>query len=167
MFFYFDKFYRLVGISVFFVGNYVVVVIIESKFSCDDIDIMLYYIQEDSCIVVKLVCQWVVDVELVNYVLWFFNLKIGEKNEFKYFNLLGYNDDVLVNVKVENVEVKGELYEVNCLLWDIMLLQSWYWIKFLICWYKNGNVVVVMFEVWDNKDCWIVIIDLVNKMLEN
>lgn len=44
MFFYFDKLYWLVGISVLFVGNFVVVVIMESKLICDDSDIMLYYI---------------------------------------------------------------------------------------------------------------------------
>lgn len=54
--------------------------------------------------------------------MWLFNLKIGEKSEFKYFNLFGYNDDVFVDVKVENVKVKGEIYEVNCLLCDIILL---------------------------------------------
>lgn len=42
--FYFDKLYWLVGISVLFVGNFVVVVIMESKLICDDSDIMLYYI---------------------------------------------------------------------------------------------------------------------------
>ncbi|WP_278383648.1 DPP IV N-terminal domain-containing protein, partial [Alteromonas mediterranea] len=165
--FYFDKSHRLAGISVSPAGNYAVVATTESKPSRDDTDIMPHYIQEDSRIAAKPVRQRVADAEPVNHVLWLLNLKTGEKNELKYFNLPGYNDDVLANVKAENAEAKGESYEVNRLPRDITLLQSWYWTKPSIRWHKNGNAVAVMLEAWDNKDRWIATIDLANKTLEN
>lgn len=165
--FYFDKSHRLAGISVSPAGNFAVVATTESKPTRDDSDIMPHYIQEDSRIAAKPVRQRVADAESVNHELWLLNLKTGEKSELKYFNLPGYNDDVLADVKAENAKAKGETYEVNRLPRDITLLQSWYWTKPSIRWHKNGNAVAVMLEAWDNKDRWIATVDLVNKTLEN
>lgn len=92
---------------------------------------------------------------------------VGEKCELMYFNLSGFNEDVLVDVKRENVEVKGECYEINCFLWDIWLMFVICWNKFIICWNILGEKVVVMLEVWDNKDWWIVIVNFKNGELVN
>ncbi|OJF68301.1 S9 family peptidase [Alteromonas sp. V450] len=165
--FYFDKSHRLAGISVSPAGNFAVVATTESKPTRDDSDIMPHYIQEDSRIAAKPVRQRVADAESVNHVLWLLNLKTGEKSELKYFDLPGYNDDVLANVKAENAKAKGETYEINRLPRDITLLQSWYWTKPSIRWHKNGNAVAVMLEAWDNKDRWIATVDLANKKLNN
>jgi len=165
--FYFDKSHRLAGISVSPKGNYAVLATTESKATRDDTDIMPHYIQEDSRIAAKPVRQRVADSEPVNHELWLLNLKTGEKSELKYFNLPGYNDDVLANVKTENAKANGETYEVNRLPRPITLLQSWYWTKPSIRWHKNGEAVAVMLEAWDNKDRWIATVDLASKTLEN
>lgn len=165
--FYFDKSHRLAGISVSPKGNYAVIATTESKATRDDTDIMPHYIQEDSRIAAKPVRQRVADAEPVNHELWLLNLETGEKSELKYFNLPGYNDDVLASVKAENAKANGETYEVNRLPRPITLLQSWYWTKPSIRWHKNGEAVAVMLEAWDNKDRWIATVDLASKTLEN
>jgi len=165
--FYFDKSHRLAGISVSPKGNYAVIATTENKATRDDTDIMPHYIQEDSRIAAKPVRQRVADAEPVNHELWLLNLETGEKSELKYFNLPGYNDDVLASVKTENAKANGETYEVNRLPRPITLLQSWYWTKPSIRWHKNGEAVAVMLEAWDNKDRWIATVDLGSKTLEN
>lgn len=165
--FYFDKSHRLAGISVSPKGNFAVIATTENKATRDDSDIMPHYIQEDSRIAAKPVRQRVADAEPVNHELWLLNLETGEKSELKYFNLAGYNDDVLASVKTENAKANGETYEVNRLPRPITLLQSWYWTKPSIRWHKNGEAVAVMLEAWDNKDRWIATVDLASKTLEN
>lgn len=165
--FYFDKNHRLAGISVSPKGNFAVIATTENKATRDDSDIMPHYIQEDSRIAAKPVRQRVADAEPVNHELWLLNLETGEKSELKYFNLPGYNDDVLASVKTENAKANGETYEVNRLPRPITLLQSWYWTKPSIRWHKNGEAVAVMLEAWDNKDRWIATVDLASKTLEN
>ena len=165
--FYFEKSHRLAGISVSPKGNFAVIATTENKATRDDSDIMPHYIQEDSRIAAKPVRQRVADAEPVNHELWLLNLETGEKSELKYFNLPGYNDDVLANVKTENAKANGETYEVNRLPRPITLLQSWYWTKPSIRWHKNGEAVAVMLEAWDNKDRWIATVDLASKTLEN
>ena len=165
--FYFDKSHRLAGISVSPKGNFAVIATTENKPTRDDSDIMPHYIQEDSRIAAKPVRQRVADAEPVNHELWLLNLETGEKSELKYFNLPGYNDDVLASVKTENAKANGETYEVNRLPRPITLLQSWYWTKPSIRWHKNGEAVAVMLEAWDNKDRWIATVDLASKTLEN
>ena len=165
--FYFDKSHRLAGISVSPKGNFAVIATTENKATRDDSDIMPHYIQEDSRIAAKPVRQRVADAEPVNHELWLLNLETGEKSELKYFNLPGYNDDVLASVKTENAKANGETYEVNRLPRPITLLQSWYWTKPSIRWHKNGEAVAVMLEAWDNKDRWIATVDLASKTLEN
>ncbi|MEC8376364.1 MAG: prolyl oligopeptidase family serine peptidase, partial [Pseudomonadota bacterium] len=165
--FYFDKSHRLAGISVSPKGNYAVIATTENKATRDDSDIMPHYIQEDSRIAAKPVRQRVADADPVNHELWLLNLETGEKSELKYFNLPGYNDDVLASVKTENAKANGETYEVNRLPRPITLLQSWYWTKPSIRWHKNGEAVAVMLEAWDNKDRWIATVDLASKTLEN
>ena len=165
--FYFDKSHRLAGISVSPKGNFAVIATTENKATRDDSDIMPHYIQEDSRIAAKPVRQRVADAEPVNHELWLLNLETGEKSELKYFNLPGYNDDVLASVKTENAKANGETYEINRLPRPITLLQSWYWTKPSIRWHKNGEAVAVMLEAWDNKDRWIATVDLASKTLEN
>ncbi|MEC8416450.1 MAG: prolyl oligopeptidase family serine peptidase [Pseudomonadota bacterium] len=165
--FYFDKSHRLAGISVSPKGNFAVIATTENKATRDDSDIMPHYIQEDSRIAAKPVRQRVADAEPVNHELWLLNLETGEKSELKYFNLPGYNDDVLASVKTENAKANGETYEVNRLPRPITLFQSWYWTKPSIRWHKNGEAVAVMLEAWDNKDRWIATVDLASKTLEN
>ncbi|GMM66911.1 prolyl oligopeptidase family serine peptidase [Alteromonas sp. MTD1] len=165
--FYFEKSHRLAGISVSPKGNFAVIATTENKATRDDSDIMPHYIQEDSRIAAKPVRQRVADAEPVNHELWLLNLETGEKSELKYFNLPGYNDDVLANVKTENAKANGETYEVNRLPRPITLLQSWYWTKPSIRWHKNGEAVAIMLEAWDNKDRWIATVDLASKTLEN
>ena len=165
--FYFDKSHRLAGISVSPAGNYAVVATTESKPTRDDSDIMPHYIQEDSRIAAKPVRQRVADAEPESHDLWLLNLKTGAKSELNYFNLPGYNDDVLADVKAENAKANGETYEVNRLPRPIKLFQSWYWTKPSIRWHKNGNAVAVMLEAWDNKDRWITTVDLEDITLDS
>lgn len=165
--FYFDKAHKLVAVSVSPAGDFALLATTIDEPSRDESDIMPHYIQEDGRIASKPVRRKVADAKPVNHALWLLNLKSGEKSALNYFNLPGYNDDVLAEVKAQNAQTKGESYEVNRLPRDIQLMNSWNWQAPSIRWHKNGEQVALMVEAWDNKDRWIATVDFKNQDLVN
>ena len=165
--FYFDAAHTLAGVSVSPNGRYAIIATKEKRATRDKSDIMPHYIQEDGRIASQSVRQRVVDAKPVNHQLWLIDLTAGEKRELTYFNLPGFNEDVLADVKRENAEAKGERYEINRLPRDIRLMSATRWNKPTIRWNTSGEKVAVMLEAWDNKDRWIATVNFKNGELVN
>jgi len=62
--------------------------------------------------------------------------------------------------KRENAESRGETYTANRLPRDIGLLFDWYATEMPIRWHDDGKHLAMMLEAWDNKDRWIVTMDV-------
>lgn len=165
--FYFDAAHTLAGVSVSPNGRYAIIATKEKRATRDKSDIMPHYIQEDGRIASQSVRQRVVDAKPVNHQLWLIDLTAGEKRELTYFNLPGFNEDVLADVKRENAEAKGERYEINRLPRDIRLMSASRWNKPTIRWNTSGEKVAVMLEAWDNKDRWIATVNVEKGELVN
>lgn len=163
---YFDPLHRTVVASLSPNGKWAVVVTTENKPSSDDTDIMPDYIEENGRIKAQSVRQRVADAEPIRHDVWLLDVQSGIKTKMDYAVLPGYNEDVLADVKRENAEAKGKTYEENRLPRDIGLLFDWYASEPPVKWHDNSDKVAVMLEAWDNKDRWIVTIDVDDKVFE-
>lgn len=164
---YFDENDRLIAASLSPSGEQAIIVTAKKVSRRDSTDIMPHYIQEDGRIAAINVRKRVVDAEPVEQIIWLVNLKTGTKHALSYFDLPGYNDDVLADVKRENAAARGEDYTVNRLPRAIGLLNSWSRRNPSIRWHQDGSQVALMLEAWDNKDSWIVTVDLAAGTLVN
>ncbi len=127
-------------------------------------DIMPNYINEDGRISSERVRRRVADAKPVNQQLVLLDLTNGTQHSLSYAGLPGYNEDVLAAVKQENAEAKGETYTPNRVPREIGILPSWP--QSAIQWHQQGDQVAMMLEAWDNKDRWLVTVDLANKQLQ-
>jgi len=146
-------------------GNYAIVVTRDKGSSRDDTDIMPDYIEENGRIKAQSVRQRVADAKPQSHYLFLVDLKNNSKTALSYVTLPGYNEDVLADVKAENAAAKGEKYTVNRLPRDIGLLFDWYATEMPIKWHDQGQHVALTLEAWDNKDRWIVTVDVDDKKL--
>ncbi|MBT1449507.1 prolyl oligopeptidase family serine peptidase [Glaciecola sp. XM2] len=158
--FYLDKNYQNVLASISPSGNHAIVVTRDNVETRSDTDIMPDYIEEDGRIAAKPVRQRVADAKPVNHYVYLLDLQNGTQRKISYVNLPGYNEDVLEDVKRENAERRGETYTANRLPRDIGLLFDWYNTGMPIRWHDNGTDVALMLEAWDNKDRWLVTLDV-------
>ncbi len=163
--YYFDKGHRLVTASMSADGRYALIVTTEDVPSRADSDIMPHYIQDDGRIAALPVRRRVADATPVSHAIWLIDVSLGEKHALSLTDLPGYNDDVLAAVKQENASARGEKYTVNRLPRAITLLESWYWREPAIRWHNQGANVAMMLKAWDNKDRWIVTVDVDKKRL--
>jgi dipeptidyl aminopeptidase/acylaminoacyl peptidase len=161
--FYFDKEDKLVRVSVSPNGAYALVVTTKKTPSRDKSDIMPHYIQEDGRIKAVNARRRVNDAKAQGDNLWLLDLKAGTKHALSYVNLPGYNDDVLAQVKLENAEARGETYQINRLPRTIGLLSS-HSVSPLV-WHQSGEQVAIMLAAKDNKDRWLVTVDLAKHQL--
>ncbi|MFT6899094.1 MAG: dipeptidyl aminopeptidase/acylaminoacyl peptidase [Paraglaciecola sp.] len=126
----------------------------------NDDDLMPAYIGEDGRIETKEVRQRVADAKPEKQTVWLIDIAEHQQHALSYQVLPGYNEDVLGEVKRENAKAKGESYINNRLPRDIGLLVDWSWSQSAISWHSNGQQVAIMLEAWDNKDRWLVSVDL-------
>ncbi|MCP9480253.1 DPP IV N-terminal domain-containing protein, partial [Marisediminitalea aggregata] len=161
--FYFPSGERLVAATLSPDGQHAIVVTTKQGSYRDKTDIMPHYIQEDGRIAAIDVRQRVADAKPVEETVWLVDLNAHSQHKLSYFNLPGYNDDVLADVKAENAAARGETYTVNRLPRAIGLLNSWYWSEPSVRWHQDGTAVALMLEAWDNKDRWIVTVDFDSK----
>lgn len=161
--FYFPSGERLVAATLSPNGQHAIVVTTKQGSYRDKTDIMPHYIQEDGRIAAIDVRQRVADAKPVEETVWLVDLNAHSQHKLSYFNLPGYNDDVLADVKAENAAARGETYTVNRLPRAIGLLNSWYWSEPSVRWHQDGTAVALMLEAWDNKDRWIVTVDFDSK----
>lgn len=158
--FYFDKNHINVAASISPDGAYAIVVTRDNIPTRDDTDIMPDYIEENGRIAAKNVRQRVADAKPVSHRVHFLDLKQNTQEEISFVNLPGYNEDVLADVKRENAEAKGETYTINRLPRDIRLMSDMYATESPIKWQDNAQYAALMLEAWDNKDRWIVTLDV-------
>ncbi len=146
-------------------GRYVLLAEQESQSFRKDTDIMPNYVTDDGRIDPVKARQRVHDAKPFSQYLWLLDIKQGAQHALSYNNLPGINDDVLASVKAENAKAKGETYTPNRLPRDIQLLEDWYWSQSAIQWHSDGKQVAIMLEAWDNKDRWLVTVDLTKNKL--
>jgi dipeptidyl aminopeptidase/acylaminoacyl peptidase len=158
--FYFDKGDTNVLASLSPDGKYAIVVTRENKPNRTDGDIMPDYIEENGRIKAQSVRQRVADAKPQSHSIFFLDIVNNTQKELSYKSLPGYNEDVLADVKRENAEAKGETYTNNRLPRDIGLLFDWYATEMPVKWHDSGEHVALMLEAWDNKDRWIVTVDV-------
>lgn len=161
---YLPKKLRNVAVALSPKGDFLVVVATEDSQSRQDTDIMPDYIQEDGRIAAKPVRRRVADSEPLSDSIFLIDVNLNSTTEISLKSLPGYNDDVLADVKRENAAAVGEDYQVNRLPRDIHLLRSWI-TQPALQWHSSGDAVALQLEAWDNKDKWLVNIDLDSKRL--
>lgn len=158
--YYFDKANTNVLASLSPDGNYAIVVTRENTPSRDDGDIMPDYIEENGRIKAQSVRQRVADAKPQSHSIFFLDLANNIQKELSYMSLPGYNEDVLADVKRENAQARGETYSNNRLPREIGLLFDWYATEMPVKWHDSSEHVALMLEAWDNKDRWIVTVDV-------
>jgi len=158
--FYFDEDHSNVLASLSPNGKYAIVVTRISTPTRSDTDIMPDYIEEDGRIKAQSVRQRVADAKPESHSIFFLDIQNNTQKELSYVSLPGYNEDVLADVKRENAEAKGETYTNNRLPRDIGLLFDWYATEMPVKWHDSSQHVALMLEAWDNKDRWIVTVDV-------
>ncbi|MGB3725180.1 MAG: prolyl oligopeptidase family serine peptidase [Glaciecola sp.] len=164
---YFNKGYETVFASVSPNGNYAIIATREDKPTRSENDIMPDYIEENGRIKSQSVRKRVADAEPESHQLYFVDVNKGSYTPLSYASLPGYNEDVLAQVKQENAKAKGETYTVNRLPRDIGLMYYGYATEPPIKWHDSSTYVALMIEAWDNKDRWIVSVDVNNPALTN
>ncbi len=157
---YFDKEHTNVLASLSPNGKYAILVTRENKPSRADNDIMPDYIEENGRVKAQSVRQRVADAKSESHSIYFIDVQANTKKTLSYVALPGYNDDVLADVKRENAQAKGETYTNNRLPRDIGILFDWYATEMPIKWHDSGKFAALMLEAWDNKDRWIVTLDV-------
>jgi len=158
--FYFDAEHTNVLASISPSGRHAIIVTRENLPTRDDSDIMPDYIEEDGRIAAKPVRQRVADAKSQSHDIYLVDIESGAQRKISYVNLPGYNEDVLEAEKRENAEARGETYTANRLPRDIGLLFDWYATEMPIRWHDDGVHLALMLEAWDNKDRWIVTMDV-------
>lgn len=158
--FYFNKDDTNVLASLSPDGNFAIVVTRENIPNRADSDIMPDYIEENGRIKAQSVRQRVADAKPQSHSIFFLDINKNSQKELSYIGLPGYNDDVMSDVKRENAEAKGETYTNNRLPREIGLLFDWYATEMPVKWHDSSEHVALMLEAWDNKDRWIVSVDV-------
>ena len=158
--FYFDKNQTNVLASMSPNGKYAILVTRNDTPRRGDNDIMPDYIEENGRIKAQSVRQRVADAKPESHSIFFLDIENNTQKKLSYVNLPGYNEDVLADVKRENAEAKGESYTNNRLPRDIGLLFDWYATEMPVKWHDSSGNVALMLEAWDNKDRWIVTVDV-------
>lgn len=158
--FYFDAEHTNVMASISPSGRHAIIITRENLPTRSDTDIMPDYIEEDGRIAAKPVRQRVADAKSQSHDIYLVDIETGAQRKISYVNLPGYNEDVLEAEKRENAEARGETYTANRLPRDIGLLFDWYATEMPIRWHDDGKHLAMMLEAWDNKDRWIVTMDV-------
>ncbi|MDT0594356.1 S9 family peptidase [Glaciecola petra] len=161
--FYFNKSDTNVAASVSPDGKYAIVVTRENTPTRSDTDIMPHYIQEDGRIAAQAVRKRVADAEPQAHDIHFLDLRANTQKRLSYKALPGVNEDVLASVKAENATRVGKTYTPNRLPREVRLLSTQSPIK----WHDSSSHVALMLEAWDNKDRWIVTVDVEKPQLTN
>ncbi|MEL7797546.1 MULTISPECIES: S9 family peptidase [Idiomarina] len=163
--FYLPENKELVSASLSPKGDFLLVAITEPQSWRDEGDIMPNYISEDGRVKSENVRRRVADAKPVEHQLVLLNLSDGSQSTLTYNTLPGWNEDVLAEVKRENLEAEGESYTSEEKPRPITLMSDWGWDNGAIQWNAEGTEVAVMLEAWDNKDRWLATVDTAGKKL--
>lgn len=147
-------------------GTHAILVTRDNKPTRDASDIMPDYIEENGRIKAQSVRQRVADAKPHSHYIYSVDIKSGEVSLISFKNLPGYNEDVLKAVKEENAKAKGETYVSNRLPRHIRLMVGGYASEKPIVWHQSNKQVALMLEAWDNKDRWLVTLNLYESSFE-
>ena len=144
-------------------GDKMIVATTQSPSGRKDTDIMPNYIFDDGNIVAERVRYRVADNRQYKESLWLLDLKSGIKFPLNYNVLPGFDEDVLADVKRENLAFTGKSYQSRRSPRNIHVMG----VEQPIKWQANGNQVAIMLKAWDNKDRWLTTVDLLGNQLIN
>ena len=141
-------------------GRHVIVAVAQASEWREDSDIMPNYISASGNIQAKPVRRRVHDQKPEPETFYLVDVAKSAKNELAIKDLPGFDEDVLAAVKAENAKAEGKTYQSVKKARDIVLLSDWAWDQSAIQWNKSGSQVAMMLRSWDNKDRWLVTVDL-------
>lgn len=138
---------------------YLIVVIKLKDFDDGCISKMLLYVIELGYEEIEDICICVGCNGFELYILWYVDVCIGKVEKFLLVSLLGISIDLLVELccKVGKDVLKGEC--------SVQVMSDF--MGGGICWSVDGQQVVVMLCVNDNKDCWIISVNVVDGCVQN
>lgn len=143
-------------------ADYLVIAIGNETQWNDKTDIMPNYITDNGDIAAQPVRRRVSDQQPEPEQLFLVKRSDGSKTMLDYSSLPGFEDDVLADVKAENAKRQGKTYKSEKKLRDITLLPT----QKPIIWRQDGQQVALMLRAWDNKDRWLVTVDLARGKLQ-
>ncbi|XQW86360.1 prolyl oligopeptidase family serine peptidase [Thalassotalea piscium] len=161
--FYFGKGKKITHASLSPLANKMIVSIADAKSSRDDKDIMPNYISDDSSVIAEKARARVANNYQYKEQLFLLDLQSGQKFELTFDSLPGFDQDVLAQVRKENFQRKGEVYQSKKAPRNIHVMNAYKPIK----WHKDGKQVAMFLEAWDNKDRWLASVNLLSNRLEN
>jgi dipeptidyl aminopeptidase/acylaminoacyl peptidase len=150
--FYFGKGVRIISSSLSPNGD-MMVVATAKKSPPSKTDLMPQYITKNGDITMKRVRKRIESASPNEQTAYLLNLADHKKYELKFDSLPGYDEDVLAKVKAENFKAQGKKYKSKKSPRDIMVNRG-------AVWQKDGKAAAMMLRAYDNKDRWIVSVDL-------
>ncbi len=141
-------------------GRHVIVAVADSSEWRDETDIMPNYISASGNIQAKPVRRRVHDQKPEPESFYLVDIAKSEQRELAIKDLPGFDEDVLATVKAENAKAEGKTYQSVKKARDVVLLSDWAWSQTAIQWNQSGSQVAMMLRSWDNKDRWLVTVDL-------
>jgi dipeptidyl aminopeptidase/acylaminoacyl peptidase len=137
------------------------VVSVADKEERDDSNIMPNYVTESGKIIAEPARRRVADNREYHEELVLIDLQNQKIIELPFTNLPGFDDDVLASVKAENYRAQGKTYISKKQPRQFYLTS----VEQPIQWNASGTQVAIMLNAWDNKDRWIVTVDLSKGLL--
>jgi dienelactone hydrolase len=141
-------------------GRQMILVIADETKWRDESDIMPNYISASGNVQAKPVRRRVHDQKPEPETFLLVDLTTSTHTELAIKDLPGFDEDVLASVKAENAKAEGKTYQSVKKPRDIVLLSDWAWEQSPIQWNEAGSQVAMMLRSWDNKDRWLVTVDL-------
>jgi len=162
--FYLGKDKRIVHAVLSPAGDKMLVSLTANKPSRDDSDIMPNYVSDDGHVKAESVRHRVANNREYSEELILLDLKSGQQFPLYYDALPGFYEDVLADVKAENYALKGEEYRSEKGPRNLHVINGWM-AGDSIKWNRDGTQLAMMLEAWDNKDRWIVTVNLLENKL--
>jgi dipeptidyl aminopeptidase/acylaminoacyl peptidase len=141
-------------------GRHLIVAVADEVKWRDESDIMPNYISASGNVEAKPVRRRVHEQKPEPETFYLVDIAKSAKAELAIKDLPGFDEDVLAAVKAENAKALGKTYQSVKKARDVVLLSDWAWDQSAIQWNGNGSQVAMMLRSWDNKDRWLVTVDL-------
>ena len=158
--FYFPDSHELAELSLSPNGRWAIAVIQVKSPAEKPADVLANYMQPDGRMGLAAVRPPVTDGQASGQQLWLLDLNAHQASLLSYTSLPGYNEDVLSEVKKRNAKAQGQRYQSNRLPRKIGLVEERYWPGSAIQWHSKGSKAALMLEATDNKDRWLVSMDV-------
>lgn len=142
-------------------GRYLLLSLIDKDYSWrSEHDIMPNYLGKDGYVDAVPARARVAEDNPPGERLILLDLQTHRSTDITIEGLEGFDEDVLSEVKSENVKLAGDTYKSEKSPRKIQLMQDWGWSQSAVQWQESANRVAIMLEAVDNKDRWIATLDL-------